>query len=211
MDTRILAAHGEVHIVTDTAGIMIQVAGRTIYRSWVEITGAGMAFSPGAEITLPMDSIELPGGNRVPFEIVPLGGKLIALNRELAATHRALIIGDGGPGFQVFLPSSDPGTQSLVAELRNRLGSRWQSETTDLNTLRKELGLRTSWAGRLLGLVFVVVVAVGGFLAMAAWAGIKAAWEDGDFSLLQPVTLGALTLWAVGVWYLVRRLGHRHR
>lgn len=80
-----------------------------------------------------------------------------------------------------------------------------------MKILRRDLGMRTTWLGRLLGLLFVIVVGVGGLLAIAAWAGIKAAWEEGDFALLKPVTLIALTVWVVTIWYLLRRLGHLRR
>jgi hypothetical protein len=69
--------------------------------------------------------------------------------------------------------------------------------------------MRTSWGGRLIGLVFVILVGVGEFLGVAGWAGLKAAWEEGDVSLLEPYTLIPLLLWAIAVWYLIRRLGHR--
>ncbi len=197
--------------MTDSARITFQVAGRTVQRDWDQITGAGLATYPVGDVTFPVDSIELPGGRRVPFEIVPFGGKLIGLSNELAATHRALLLGDGGTGFQVSLPVDDPGTQALLAELRKRLGSRWRGDAQELKTLRTDLGMRTTWPGRLLGLLFVIVVAVGGLLAIAAWAGVKAAWEEGDFALLQPVSLIALALWVVTVWYLLRRLGHLRR
>jgi hypothetical protein len=141
--------------------------------------------------------------------VVPLSGRLARLGRELAISHRALLIGDGGRGFQVSLPVDDPGTRALVSELRARLGSRWLEGDHDMMALRRELGMRTSWGGRLIGLVFVILVGVGGFLAVAGWAGIKAAWEEGDLSLLQPYTLIPLLLWAIAAWYLIRRLGHR--
>ncbi len=197
--------------MTDSAGITFQIAGRTVHRDWDQITGAGLATHPGGNVTLPVDSIELPGGRRVPFEIVPFGGRLLGLSNELAASHRALLLGDGGTGFQVSLPVDDPGTEALLAELRERLGSRWRDEVQEMKILRRDLGMRTTWPGRLLGLMFVILVGVGGLLAIAAWAGVKAAWEEGDFSLLQPVTLIALALWVVTVWYLLRRLGHLRR
>jgi hypothetical protein len=59
--------------------------------------------------------------------------------------------------------------------------------------------------GRALGLVFVVVVGVGGLLAIVGWAGLIRAAEEGDFSLLQAYTLIPLALWCVLVWYLLRR------
>jgi hypothetical protein len=209
VEARIQAAHGEVQVVTGAEGITFRLSGRSVRLLWEEITGAGLADHPGSEVTFPVDEIELPGGRKTPFEVIPLSGKLARLGSDLAATHRALLIGDGGRGFQVSLPTDDPGTQALVSELRERLGSRWREDTRDMMAMRKELGMRTSWGGRLIGLLFVVLVGVGGLLAVAGWAGIKAAWEEGDLSLLQPYTLIPLVLWAIAVWYLIRRLGHR--
>ena len=209
MDAIIHAAHGEVEVVTDGEGITFTLAGRTVHRSWAGITGAGLASYGGAQVTLPRDSIELPGGRRVPFDIVPLGGRLEALNRRLSESHRALMIGDNGTGFQVALPVDDPGTRALVSELRARLGARWRGDAWEMSTLRHELGMRTSWSGRVLGPLFVIVVVAGGLLAIAAWAGIKAAWEEGDVSLLRPYTVIPLVLWVIVVWYLLRRLRHR--
>jgi hypothetical protein len=209
VEARIQAAHGEVHVASDAEGITFRLSGRTVRLLWPHVTGAGLADHPGSGVTFPVDEIELPGGQKVPFEVVPPGGKLARLGRQLAATHRALLIGDGGPGFQVSLPVDDPGTQAVVSELRARLGSRWREDTRDMTALRRELGMRTSWGGRLIGLVFVILVGVGGFLGVAGWAGLKAAWEEGDVSLLEPYTLIPLLLWAIAVWYLIRRLGHR--
>ncbi len=76
MEAVIHAAHGEVEVVTDGVGITFTLAGRTVHRSWAGITGADLATYGGAQVTLPRDSIELPGGKRVPFDIVPLGGTL---------------------------------------------------------------------------------------------------------------------------------------
>jgi hypothetical protein len=209
VEARIQAAHGEVQVVTDPEGITFRLSGRTVRLQWSDITGAGLADHPGSEVTFPLDEIDLLGGREAPFEVVPLSGKLARLGRELAATHRSLLIGDGGRGFQVSLPTDDSGTQAFVAELRERLGSRWRQDTRDMMTLRRELGMRTSWGGRLIGLLFVILVGVGGFLAVAGWAGIKGAWEEGDLSLLQPYTLIPLVLWPLAVWYLIRRLGQR--
>ena len=209
MEARILAAHGEVHVVSDAEGITFQLSGRAVNLRWGDITGAGLAVQPGADVTFPVDSIELLGGRKVPFEIVPFSSKLAGLGRRLATTHQALMIGDGGNGFQVWLPIRDAGTESVLAELESRLGDRWRGDTQDMGKLRKELRMRTSWGGRLIGLVFVVVVVVGGFLAIAAWVGVKAFWEEGDLSLIRPYTVIPLLLWAIAVWYLVRRMGHR--
>ncbi|HEU5113551.1 MAG TPA: hypothetical protein VFU96_09545, partial [Acidimicrobiia bacterium] len=182
MEARILAAHGEVLVMSDDEGITFELAGRKVDLRWPDITGAGLAFQPGADVTFPVDSIELPGGRKVPFQMVPFGGKLTGLARRLAATHRALLIGDGGNGFQVTLPIDDPGTETVIAELRTRLGDRWHHDTQDMEELRKDLRMRTSWSGRLVGLLFVILVGIGGFLAIAAWAGVKAFWDEGDLS-----------------------------
>jgi hypothetical protein len=209
VEARIHAAHGEVQVVSDTDEIEFRLSGRIVRLRWQDIIGAGLANHPGSEVTFPMDEIELPGGRKVPFEVVPLSGQLQRLGRELAATHRALLIGDGQRGFQVSLPVDDSGTQAVLSEFRARLGSRWHGESQDMMALRRELGMRTSWGGQLIGFLFVILVGVGGLLAVAGWAGIKAAWEEGDLSLLEPYTLIPLLLWGMAVWYLIRRLSHR--
>ena len=79
------------------------------------------------------------------------------------ATHRAVVIAHGGDrrGFQVFLPMQDEGTTRLLEELRSRLGERWLDGEWDLQELRKRLGIRFGWGGRLLGVGFVLVIGVG--------------------------------------------------
>ena len=105
----------------------------------------------------------------------------------------------------MFLPTQDPGTKQSVEEFRSRLGQRWLDGDLELRDLRKRLGIRLGWGGRALGLGFVVLVGVGGFLAIAGWAGLKLAAEEGDFSLLEPYTLIPLAVWCGLVWYVLRR------
>ena len=110
-----------------------------------------------------------------------------------------------GKSFQVFLPTQDPGTERLVEEFRSRLGRRWFDGDLELRDLRKQLGLRLGWGGRALGLGFVVLIGVGGFLAIVGWAGLIRAAEEGDLSLLEPYTVIPLALWCGLVWYVLRR------
>ena len=139
--------------------------------------------------------------------MIPFGTRLADLASGIHLTHRALVVayGDRPKSFQVFLPTEDPGTQRLVGEFRNRLGDRWLDGDWELMDLWKRLGIRVGWGGRALGAAFVVVVGVGGFLAIAGWAGVKLAWEEGDFSLLRFYTLIPLAAWCVLVWFVFRR------
>ena len=106
----------------------------------------------------------------------------------------------------MFLPVEDPGTLRLVEELRTRLAERWLGGDWELMELRKRLGIRLGRRGGGVALAFVVVVAVGGVLAVAGWGGLVRAWGEGDFSLLRPYTLVPLALWCVFAWYALRRL-----
>ncbi|HET9322393.1 MAG TPA: hypothetical protein VFO03_00825 [Gaiellaceae bacterium] len=106
----------------------------------------------------------------------------------------------------MFLAVEDPGTQRLVEELRSRLAERWLDGDWELMELQKRLGIRLGRRGGGLALVFVVVVAVGGLLAVAGWGSLARAWGEGHFSLLRPYALVPLALWCVFAWYALRRL-----
>ena len=207
MDVRIEAGHGPVEVSSGGEDIRFRVARRTVVIGWDDIVGAGMARAPSAPTSAPRDEIDsLPGGAR-PVDVIPFGGRLVDRIARLNATHRALVVAHGsGNGFQVFLPEGDSATQQLVTEFRARLGERWLDGDWDVNALRKRLGIRTGWRGRALAVALVVVFGVGGFLAIAGWAGLLRAWQEGDTSLLRAYTLVPLVLWCAFVWYAVRRL-----
>ena len=102
-------------------------------------------------------------------------------------------------------PLDDPGTTELVDGLRTRLGERWLEGDWELGELRSRLGLRLGLRGGALGIAFVLIVAVGGSVAILGWAGVVSAARDGDASLLRPYTIIPLVLWLVAVWYVLRR------
>ncbi|MGH3063235.1 MAG: hypothetical protein ACRDMK_02755 [Gaiellaceae bacterium] len=206
MHVRIRAAHGAVEVSADDEDVAFRLAGREVAIVWSEITGAGLARPASVPIQFPRHEKELLPGRPREVDIVPFGNRLAGLARGIHATHRALVVAYGaGKSFQVFLPTQDPGTERLVEEFRSRLGQRWFDRDLDLRDLRKQVGIGLGWGGRALGLVFVVVVGVGGLLAIVGWAGLIRAAEEGDFSLLQAYTLIPLALWCVLVWYLLRR------
>jgi hypothetical protein len=195
-----------VEVSADDEDVAFRLAGREVAIDWGEITGAGLARPPGVPTRVPQDETELlPGGPRQ-LDIVPFGSRLADLASRINATHRALVVAYGaGKSFQVFLPRQDPGTEQLVEEFRSRLGQRWLDGDPELRDLRKRLGIRLGWRGRALGSGFVVLVGVGGFLAIAGWAGLKLAAEEGDLSLLESYTLIPLAVWCGLVWYVLRR------
>jgi hypothetical protein len=75
-----------------------------------------------------------------------------------------------------------------------------------MTELRKRLGIRLGLRGGVLAVAFVVIVGVGGLLAVAGWAGLVRARGEGDFSLVRPYTLVPLALWCAFAWYALRRL-----
>ena len=206
MHVHIRAAHGPVEVSADDEDVAFRLAGREVTIAWTEVVGAGLARPPGVPTQLPRHETELlPGGPRQ-LDIVPFGNRLADLAGRINATHRALVVAYGaGKSFQVFLPTQDPGTERLVEEFRSRLGRRWFDGDPELRDLRKQLGLRLGWGGRALGLGFVVLIGVGGFLAIVGWAGLIRAAEEGDLSLLEPYTVIPLALWCGLVWYVLRR------
>ena len=207
MEARIEAAHGTVDVLSNDDELAFSVAGRDIRITWADVTGAGLARLPALPTQLPRAETEILPGQPRPMDVVPFGNRLVDLTRRLGADHRALVIayGSDSRGFQVFLPRDDAGSLQLRDELSTRLGGRWLGDEWELGELRCRLGVRVGWRGRTLGALFVVVVGVGGFLAVAGWAGIVAAVREEDFSLLRPYTLVPLALWLLLVWYLLRR------
>jgi hypothetical protein len=207
MDVRIDAAHGPVEASLGEQDVCFHVARRRVVIHWSDIVGAGLARAPKGPTHLPQDVVEsLPGGPRR-VDVIPFGSRLLDRIDRLKATHRAVVVAYGsGKAFQVFAPTDDPGTQQLVDEFRTRLGERWLDGDWELMDLRKRLGIRVGWRGRAVGIAFVVVVGIGGLLAVAGWAGLLRAWGEGDFSLLRPYTLVPLALWCAFVWYALRRL-----
>lgn len=206
MHVHIRAAHGPVEVSADDEDVAFRLAGREVAIAWTEVVGAGLARPPGVPTELPRHETELlPGGPRQ-LDILPFGNRLADLAGRVNATHRALVVAyAAGKSFQVFLPTQDPGTERLVEEFRSRLGRRWFDGDPELRDLRKQLGLRLGWGGRALGLGFVVLIGVGGFLAIVGWAGLIRAAEEGDLSLLEPYTVIPLALWCGLVWYVLRR------
>lgn len=206
MHVHIRAAHGPVEVSADDENVAFRLAGREVTIAWTEVVGAGLARPPGVPTQLPRHETKLlPGGPRQ-LDIVPFGNRLADLAGRINVTHRALVVAHGsGKSFQVFLPTQDPGTERLVEEFRSRLGRRWFDGDPELRDLRKQLGLRLGWGGRALGLGFVVLIGVGGFLAIVGWVGLIRAAEEGDLSLLEPYTVIPLALWCGLVWYVLRR------
>jgi hypothetical protein len=200
------AGHGSVEVSAGNENVVFRLAGREVAIFWSEITGAGLARPASVPIQFPRHETELLPGRPRQVDIVPFGNRLADLARGIHATHRALVVAYGtGKSFQVFLPTEDQGTERVVEEFRSRLGNRWLDGDLELRDLRRQLGIRLGWAGRALGFGFVVLIGVGGLLAIAGWAGLIRAATEGDFSLLQPYTLIPLALWCVFVWYLLRR------
>jgi hypothetical protein len=195
-----------VEVSAGNENVVFRLAGREVAIFWSEITGAGLARPASVPIQFPRHETELLPGRPRQVDIVPFGNRLADLARGIHATHRALVVAYGtGKSFQVFLPTEDQGTERVVEEFRSRLGNRWLDGDLELRDLRRQLGIRLGWAGRALGFGFVVLIGVGGLLAIAGWAGLIRAATEGDFSLLQPYTLIPLALWCVFVWYLLRR------
>lgn len=206
MHAHIRAGHGPVEVSAGNENVAFRLAGREVAIVWSEITGAGLARPASVPIQFPRHETELLPGRPRQVDIVPFGNRLADLARGIHATHRALVVAYGaGKSFQVFLPTQDPGTERLVEEFRSRLGQRWFDRDLELRELRKQLGIRLGWGGRALGFGFVVLVGVGGLLAIAGWAGLIRVAKEGDFSLLHAYTLIPLALWCVFVWYLLRR------
>jgi hypothetical protein len=207
MEVRIESGPGPVEVSSGRKDLRFRVAGRTVLIDWDAIVGAGLARAPSAPTSVPREEIDsVPGGPRR-IDVIPFGGRLVDRLNRLGQTHRALLLAyDRRRSFQVFLPTDDPGTQRLVAELRTRLGERWLDGDWELMELRRRLGIRLGLRGGGLAVAFVVVVTIGGLLAVAGWAGLVGAWGEGDFSLLRPYTLVPLALWCAFAWYALRRL-----
>jgi hypothetical protein len=207
VELRIEAAHGPVEVSSNDEELGFYLAGREVHIGWDDMTGAGMARPPAAPTHFPREQTEALPGKPRPTDIVPFGNRLLALTGRIGATHRALVVAHGADrrGFQVFLPLDDPGTTELVDELRTRLGERWLEGDWELGELRSGLGLRLGLRDGALGVAFVLIVAVGGSLAILGWAGVVSAARDGDASLLRPYTIIPLVLWLLAVWYVLRR------
>ena len=211
MEARIEAAHGPVAVSSNGDELAFRVAGRDVRIAWADVTGAGLARPPAVPVQFPRDAIEVLPGQPRRTDLLPFANRLGDVIRRLGADHRALVIAYGSDprGFQVFLPTDDEGSIQLLDELSTRLGGRWLGDEWELGELRHRLGVTLGRRGRTLGALFVVIVGLGGFLAVVGWAGILAAVRDGDFSLLRPYTLIPLAAWLVFVWYVLRRLRRR--
>ena len=206
MHVHIRAAHGPVEVSADDEDVAFRLAGREVTIAWTEVIGAGLARPANVPIRFPTEETEVLPGRPRQVDIVPFGNRLADLARRIHATHRALVVAYGaGKSFQVFLPTQDPGTQRLVQEFRSRLGQRWFDGDLELRDLGKQLGIKLGWGGRALGLGFVVLIGVGGLLAIAGWAGLIRAAKEGDLALLEPYTVIPLALWCGLVWYVLRR------
>jgi len=205
MEATIAAGHGPVVVATDEEGLSLLVSGRDLHWRWDELTGGGFAKHPGAGREAP----DLP--DEVATAMVGFRS-MRTLGMELAKTHEALIIAwrrEKLRSFQVFLPSLDPGTQALTAELATRLGDRWLGTGLDLGQLRRQLGVAyPRWYPLVATSIAFIVGIVTILPALLGFGIIRGAIGDRDIEKLgeiEPISWIAMALWiAFVVWLLAR-------
>ena len=150
------AAQGTVRGTADDAGLRIEAGLWRFDEAWHAIVGAGLV-----RARVPDLDAAGPGYPQSPV--------LTALARTaagLAATESGLMLahdtGQRRPrAALVWLPADDPGTTRLLAELRRRLGPRWQDGEWDPDALRTRLGARAPvWHGTAAGVLCLALVAL---------------------------------------------------
>lgn len=198
MDVTIEAGHGPVHIAMEEDSLRIDASGMRLEAAWPDIVGAGLARQPGGGVTL---DAELEA-------TVPLLRRLRETAEKVVETHRILLIVHGSRHdfYQVSLPIGDPAATTIVDELRARLGPRWLDGEHDLGQLKKRLGARTPVWYRLLGIVFVVGIAVLVPFVLLAAGTIRDAIEDLDPSSVELWMPLVLALWLALVGALLWRV-----
>ncbi|MGH2456590.1 MAG: hypothetical protein ACRDHD_10095 [Candidatus Limnocylindria bacterium] len=212
MDGDIRAAHGSVHWQADDHGLRLEVAGRRLRWTWVQVQGAGLGLHP---------NFRRPNDLPQPAEtLLPGIGRLADLSNELAQTHRALVVAHGDPGrrrraFQVFLPLQDPGTQALAAAIRRGIGSGWVDGEHELLELRRRLGVSyPGWFGPVGFAAFFVVGMALLLPAMAGFVAIAMALDEGrpeNIGQIHPISWVAMVAWIVFVGWVLIRLGRLRR
>ena len=207
MEATIAAGHGPVVVATDEEGLSLLVSGRDLHWRWDELTGGGFAKHPGAGREAP-DFPDEVATAMVGFR------SLRTLGMELAKTHEALIIAwrrEKLRSFQVFLPSRDPGTQALTAELATRLGDRWLGTGLDLGQLRRQLGVAyPRWYPVVATSIAFIVGIVTILPALLGFGIIRDAIGDRDIEKLGEIELLswiAMALWIAFVVWLLARFG----
>jgi hypothetical protein len=143
--------------------LQVTLRKRTKHLPWDEITRAGLVHFADPDIDPSM-----------PTEILPGLGKLISINRAIAARQRQLVLARGSSMRRVFripIPVDDPGAASLVETVQQRLGERWVGEMS-IADHGKVLGVRNPWwfyPLLVVGLVafgYMVLFAIGAFDAL---------------------------------------------
>ena len=207
MDATIAAGHGPVAVATDDEGLSISVSRRDLRWGWDELTGAGFARHPGAGREAP----DLP--DEVATAMVGFRS-LRRLGMDLAATHEALVLAsrrDRTRSFQVFLPTADPGTEALAAEMAARLGDRWLGTGNDLSDLRRRLGVAyPRWYPAVATAVAFIVGLVTILPALLGFGIIRDAIQERDIGKLgevEPLSWIAMALWIAFVVWLLARFG----
>jgi len=207
MEATIAAGHGPVVAATDEEGLSLRVSGRDLRWRWDELTGAGFAKHPGAGRAAP----DLP--DEVATAMVGFRS-LRSLAMDLAATHEALVLAwrrDRLRSFQVFLPTADPGTQALTAELATRLRDRWLGTGQDLGQLRRQLGVAyPRWYPIVATTIAFIVGLVTILPALLGFGIIRDVIGDRDIEKLgeiEPLSWIAMALWVALVVWLLARFG----
>jgi hypothetical protein len=209
MEATIRAGHGPVDVATDADGLSLRVSGRDFRWHWSELTGAGFAHHPLAGRTAP----DLPDEVA---QILPGFRQMRDLGTDLGSTHEALVLAWRAArpkSLQVFLPTADPGTVELQADLAAHLGDRWHGTSNELEPLRRSLGVGyPRWYALVAtGIAWVIgfVTVLPGLLGFEKVGEAIADLDPGKLAEIQPVSWIAMAVWVLIVGWLLARLGRR--
>jgi hypothetical protein len=144
------------NVQLDDNGMYVRSGTKERHVSWSELTGAGISAKRTARRTP-----GLPTG----VAIFPGLGMLDEFARRMRDTTELLLIAyrDASGGKKLLtmnIPSSGDIRDSLVDELRGRLGARWLGDGFDQLALRKALGLSNWWVKPAAAAAVTVVAAM---------------------------------------------------
>jgi len=187
VDVELGTGAGRLRAVADDEGLRIESRGRTRRARWETITGGGLVRPP---------NIEFEAMGPEAAKVLPGLARVAEASRRMTDAHRLLMLAETNTRgrrriFLMPILADDPNAEVLVAEVKRRLGSRWQGEDWDLRALKKELGAsypRWYWPAGLLFMLFIVAVTLP---AIAGWGQLM----EGDLGAVEPWWLVGLAVW----------------
>jgi hypothetical protein len=187
VDVEIGTGPSRMRAVADDEGLRVESRGRTRKAPWETITGGGLVRPR---------NIEFEAMGPEAAKVLPGLARVAEASRRMTDAHQLLMLAETNTRgrrriFLMPIPADDPNADDLVAEVKRRLGSRWQGEDWDLRALQKELGAsypRWYWPAGLLFALFIVAVSLP---AIAAWGQLT----EGDLSAMEPWWLVGLAVW----------------